>query len=621
MRGQTDEAFYYKWDSRAIGKFIDDIPMQYSEHTLPVSVLGGDLFSVSKWLQGYVKHCQANLEATNLANEEKPSNNGVALPTSLEETILENSEKFATLVEELISQYKIPTIELSEDLELETVCDIFTRLNSKGVKLDVFDLINALLTPKNIELKNLWHEARAKFESFQSDKFDIYTLQIMSILLQNYCSPKFLFHLIPQNKKRVKTNEGKFENIVLINDEQEFKERWYEAIGALEKAIMRLQRPQQYGVSSSRFLPYKSILPIFAALNTRIEQSNSDLRFKGQKKLENWYWASIFTSRYSGSVASKSAKDFQDVSEWILDDTKEPIVVQDFRDTYQNLDLHGERKSGTSTYNGIFNLLIRRGAPDFVTGQIPDYDELDDHHIVPASWGKESLPDDMFNSILNRTPLDRRTNRGVLGGNLPNVYISRMIENIGREETLKCLKKHLISEKAVDILLRKPFEADDFYEFINERKLLVIAEVGRLLTTEEELGADLQKLDKEVEGIELRIRELIAETDVEIKPHVSEKIKQRVKVGARNDPSLKDYSSVNLHKKLSFCDWRELEEIIVSKENWDKFANRFQSKASLSTRFNQIAGLRNAIRHSREVDLPTLKDGQAAIHWFNDFSS
>ena len=33
---------------------------------------------------------------------------------------------------------------LDRDLEIDKVCDIFTQINSRGIRLDVFDLVNAL---------------------------------------------------------------------------------------------------------------------------------------------------------------------------------------------------------------------------------------------------------------------------------------------------------------------------------------------------------------------------------------------------------------------------------------------------------------------------------------------
>lgn len=46
-----------------------------------------------------------------------------------------------------------------------------------------------------------------------------------------------------------------------------------------------------------------------------------------------------------------------------------------------------------------------------------------------------------------------------------------------------------------------------------------------------------------------------------------------------------------------------------------KFSDLFTSKESLAMRFGQLAELRNAIRHSREVTSIMRNDGEAAIGW------
>ena len=77
-------------------------------------------------------------------------------------------------------------------------------------------------------------------------------------------------------------------------------------------------------------------------------------------------------------------------------------------------------KRGTSVYNGIFNLLVLRGARDWMTGNVPQYGDLDDHHIVPKDWGKDNSLGNSIDTILNRTPLTADTNRKVIRNRPPN---------------------------------------------------------------------------------------------------------------------------------------------------------------------------------------------------------
>jgi len=136
------------------------------------------------------------------------------------------------------------------------------------------------------------------------------------------------------------------------------------------------------------------------------DRINSTWRLDAQRKIRHWYWASVFNNRYSGAVESTSARDFIDLKAWIDDNAAEPPLVFEFANTFRNLDLRKETKRGTSVYNGIFNLLVIQGARDWISGTVPQHDNLDDHHIVPASWeGAKKLEAGLVHTILNRTPL------------------------------------------------------------------------------------------------------------------------------------------------------------------------------------------------------------------------
>ena len=55
---------------------------------------------------------------------------------------------------------------------------------------------------------------------------------------------------------------------------------------------------------------------------------------------------------------------------------------------------------------------------------------------------------------------------------------------------------------------------------------------------------------------------------------------------------------------------------MISKTLWNKFKPKFLNKETLNQKFNQLAELRNSIRHSRTIDDIVKKEGEAAIIWF-----
>jgi hypothetical protein len=131
-------------------------------------------------------------------------------------------------------------------------------------------------------------------------------------------------------------------------------------------------------------------------------------------------WASVFLNRYSGSVESTTSRDFLDIKTWIEDDGAEPALIQEFGTRFRSIDLRKEVKRGTSVYNGIFNLLVIQGARDWMTGNVPQYSDLDDHHIIPVSKAATLGVGGLIHSILNRTPLTADTNRHVIGDRWPS---------------------------------------------------------------------------------------------------------------------------------------------------------------------------------------------------------
>src|ERR1700674_964137 len=83
-----------------------------------------------------------------------------------------NARDFGEHIKEITEQYQISYIELDKDLAVEKVCDIFTQINSRGIQLDIFDLVNALLKPKGLQLKYMWRAAEPRLEDVKTGKMN-----------------------------------------------------------------------------------------------------------------------------------------------------------------------------------------------------------------------------------------------------------------------------------------------------------------------------------------------------------------------------------------------------------------------------------------------------------------
>lgn len=607
-----EEAFDYDWTRRG-ESLLADKTAQFDTHMFPLAVVGMGGFELAFWVRDYEEHWQRR-EA-----EAKERDDVAAARTASRHAT--NAREFGKHLNGIAQQYQISYIELDQDIAIEKVCDIFTQINSRGIRLDVFDLINALLKPKGLQLKHLWRVAAPKLDFVDTERMNVYILQVMSILSQAYCSPKYLYYLLPGQEKKVREPDGSLRSEVLIPNIDAFKQKWDDAVGALVRSVDRLKHPQMYGAISSQYLPYVSILPAFAAALASVQALPTDRQLAASRKLQHWYWASVFMNRYSGAVESTSARDFLDLKNWFLDDGAEPSLIGDFRTRFRTFDMHRETKRGTSVYNGIFNLFVLNGARDWTSDAAPQYGDLDDHHIVPKSWATDRKLDTSIDTILNRTPLTADTNRKVINGQLPNKYLPKLIAASGERTVRATLETHFISSAAFDILLRQPFEAADFKAFVAERQRTIRDAIEYLLVKERlDLSPPLRELDARIEAVELSLRALICEAldgdSAQLPGHVHSKVEERLQADLKRNPGLDARHYETLLGKLEYADLRDLQDTLMNKALRPLFADRFANKAHFVNRFDQLSALRNGIRHSRQVDEVTRIDGEAGVLWF-----
>jgi hypothetical protein len=85
----------------------------------------------------------------------------------------------------------------------------------------------------------------------------------------------------------------------------------------------------------------------------------------------------------------------------------------------------------SAAYKGVNALLMKEGAQDFRSGQKFDHtvffgENVDIHHIFPQDWcKKQGIKPEVYDSIINKTPLSFRTNR-IIGGVAPSEYLAKL---------------------------------------------------------------------------------------------------------------------------------------------------------------------------------------------------
>jgi len=164
----------------------------------------------------------------------------------------------------------------------------------------------------------------------------------------------------------------------------------------------------------------------------------------------------------------------------------------------------------------------------------------------------------------------------------------------------------------------KKIELDDIEIEYDKNGNVILPEEEQL--TEKIVNPELRELDRRIERVELDLRKfihnVIDEDPTKIPSHILRNVNSRIQRAIRKNPTFDSKYLYTSEGKLEYCDLRDLQDIIISKDLWPKFETCFRSKENLIFKFDQLNELRNCIRHSRTLDEIVLKEGEASIMWF-----
>ena len=256
-----------------------------------------------------------------------------------------------------------------------------------------------------------------------------------------------------------------------------------------------------------------------------------------------------------------------------------------------------------------------------MTGTVPQYGDLDDHHIVPKSWGKEHALGD----VDRHDPEPDAAHRGHEPQRHQRSSAERVPAGADRSERrghgprdarvalhLPRGLRHpaprpLQSGRLRGLPRRAPAHAPGCDRGPpGQGAARPAAAAARARRPGRGGRAGASRADRR--GARRRRREAPA-----ARP---QKINERLQAAAKKNAALDANTTQTLAGRLEYADLRELQDTVTSKALWPLFQARFANKETLAKRFDQLAELRNGIRHSRTVDEVTRKEGEAALLWF-----
>jgi hypothetical protein len=361
-----------------------------------------------------------------------------------------------------IEQYEFPMVTLNESTSGEAVCTIFETLNRTGVKLSVFDLLTARFWAQALNLRQLWEDARTDDDVLDDYEIDpYYVLQIVGLLepgVDKGGQPR-----APSLKRSA---------ILQMNVEQA-RAGWGPAVQGL-CAVLGMLR-DDCGVLAPGLIPYNTILIPMAAVWASQRTAKGADEGANRVKLLQWFWCSVFGQRYENAPNSQAEKDFSELLRWMRGGPQ-PESVEEF--ATDGLNLREIKPRQRAVYRGTMCLILQNHALDFhkrgkITSQLvgDKKNPIDDHHVFPRAFlNKRNAPAKLRDCILNRTYIDRQTNRR-LSKRAPSDYFGEIKKKHGIKETRELLRSHLLPEE--------PLLSDDFEAFLKARESELLELIAR----------------------------------------------------------------------------------------------------------------------------------------------
>jgi hypothetical protein len=389
-------------------------------------------------------------------------------PTKMQERFTRWTNFFQEVIQSF-QQYQVPIILLGKETPREAVCQVFEKVNTGGVSLTVFELVTATYAADEFNLREDWAKREKKLKKLA--------------VLGNVENTEFL-QAVTLVATRDRQNQAgvisctRKDILKLTLDEYKL---WADKVtDGFEKAAKLLHTQK---IFTAKDLPYQSQLTALAAIFAAIGDRN--ITDPVRAKLARWYWCGVFGELYSSAIESRLAKDLPQVLHWI-DGDSEPDTIKDANFAPNRLIRLYSRRS--AAYKGLSALLLRKGC-DFLTGYEIDTamhfgDSIDIHHIFPRHWcEKNAIKADLYDSVVNKTPLSSRTNK-IIGSNAPSVYLSKLQTSaaITEERMNEIVRSHVIEAAAL--------RSNNFDAFFQARQKALLCRIeeamGKSLITDAE---------------------------------------------------------------------------------------------------------------------------------------
>ncbi|MGD8781534.1 MAG: DUF262 domain-containing protein [Ignavibacteria bacterium] len=354
--------------------------------------------------------------------------------------------------EKLVSYYLLNT-------STEKFALFFERSNSKGIQLNFIDILAAKLY--------VGFNLRQKIEEFE-EEYPEFELNREIIV-------RAIAYIVTSGKEINRSS-------ILAKLNAEHFDSWWDVVCTAFKDTLEFLSKNNFLINQN-WLPYENMIIPLMMFYLEIGKDFSQMDERQFDFIKYWYWASIFSQRYTSSSNEMIIQDSR-ILEKIAVGNKitDKSYFQKLRSIITSADdLFSYSKKGSVIYKGILNLINFhvQGFIDWKNSSKLNFNsKLDDHHIFPKEYLRKNnsqLLPNMIDTVVNRTLIPKITNIKI-GSKKPSVYLQELSKDNPNLE--QSLTNHLI-----DPLLIGGTLDDEYDEFINKRAKAIFEIIDNLLIT------------------------------------------------------------------------------------------------------------------------------------------
>lgn len=417
-----------------------------------------------------------------------------------------------------IPKKQIGLIELSPDLDIETVTEIFIRINSKGVVLSQADFVMSKIAA---DTENGGNELRKAIDYF----------------CHLAIAPEFYKHIVDNDKEFAKTdffhkmqwlktenedlydpdyndlirvaftsqfNRGRLSDLVSLLSGRNFETRTFE-FEIAQQSFATLKKGVLNFTNETNFKRFLMIIKSAGFISPELIRSQNAINFAYivylklkdlgvnsvaiESYVKRWFVYSVLTGRYSGSPESSFDYDIKQISQKPFNEYLKEKEEGELSDAFWNASLPQslDTSVASSPYFHVFLASqVKTNDRGFLSKDVLVSDLIslrgDIHHLFPKDYLKKNgLDRSKYNQIANYVYMQSEINIKV--GNKPpkdyfNLVISQLEDNkqqvsgiSTKEQLFDNLRMNCVPIEILEM------EIDDYSEFLNLRRKLMASKI------------------------------------------------------------------------------------------------------------------------------------------------